>query len=97
MGGAMDLVSSAVAGTRVIITMQHTEKGGGHKIMEECTLPLTGLRCVDLIITEKGVFKVDPKRGLTLIELADDCTLDDVKQATGCSFEVASDLIPMRQ
>jgi len=94
MGGAMDLVGS---GNRVVITMEHTAKGGAHKIVSDCSLPLTGMQCVNTIITEMGVFDVDPKKGLCLIEIADGISVEDVKAATGAPFVVADDLIPMRQ
>merc|ERR1712242_373878 len=77
MGGAMDLVSAA--GTKVIVTMEHTAKGGGHKILETCTLPLTGKNCVDMVITEMGVFNVDPEKGLTLTEISPDFTLEQIR------------------
>ncbi|XP_046986382.1 succinyl-CoA:3-ketoacid coenzyme A transferase 1, mitochondrial [Schistocerca americana] len=93
MGGAMDLV--AAPGTKVVVTMEHTAKGGAHKILSQCTLPLTGKSCVDMIITEKGVFEVDAEDGLTLVEIAEDTTVPDIIQATGCNFEVSSDLKPM--
>jgi len=95
MGGAMDLVSAP--GSKVIVTMEHTAKGNKHKILSKCNLPLTGKNCVDMIITEMGVFDVDKDKGLTLIEIGDGVTLDQVKAATGCEFAVASDLKPMRQ
>ena len=88
MGGAMDLVAGA---KRVIVTMTHTAKDGSHKILEECTLPLTGKRVVDMIITECGVFEVSEK-GLLLTEKADGCSLDDLREKTGCPFDVAGDL-----
>ncbi|XP_016332787.1 succinyl-CoA:3-ketoacid coenzyme A transferase 1, mitochondrial-like [Sinocyclocheilus anshuiensis] len=95
MGGAMDLVSSDA--TKVVITMEHSAKGGKHKILEKCTLPLTGKQCVDRIITEKAVFDVDKSKGLTLIEIWEGLTPDDIKACTGTEFEVSKDLRPMQQ
>uniref|UniRef100_A0A673GRG3 Succinyl-CoA:3-ketoacid-coenzyme A transferase n=1 Tax=Sinocyclocheilus rhinocerous TaxID=307959 RepID=A0A673GRG3_9TELE len=86
MGGAMDLVASA--GTKVVVTMEHSAKGGKHKILEKCNLPLTGKQCVDRIITEKAVFDVDKDKGLTLIEVWEGLTPDDIKKCTGTDFEV---------
>lgn len=93
MGGAMDLV--AAAGTKVIITMEHTAKGGGHKILKECSLPLTGKGCVDMIITEKGVFEVDRENGLMLTEIADGVSVEDIIQSTGADFRISENLKPM--
>ncbi|XP_074640567.1 succinyl-CoA:3-ketoacid coenzyme A transferase 1, mitochondrial-like [Tubulanus polymorphus] len=95
MGGAMDLV--ATAGTRVVVTMEHSAKGGKHKILDSCTLPLTGKQCVNTIITEKGVFDVDPENGLTLVEIADGVEIQEIVETTGCVFEVSPDLKPMGQ
>lgn len=95
MGGAMDLV--AAPGTKVIVCMEHSAKDGAHKILENCTLPLTGKNCVDMIITEKAVFNVDVEKGLILIEIADGIGVEDIVSSTGCSFEVSSDLKPMKQ
>uniref|UniRef100_A0A8C5GAB3 Succinyl-CoA:3-ketoacid-coenzyme A transferase n=1 Tax=Gouania willdenowi TaxID=441366 RepID=A0A8C5GAB3_GOUWI len=86
MGGAMDLVASA--GTKVVVTMEHSAKGGKHKILEKCGLPLTGKQCVDRIITEKAVFDVDKTRGLTLIEIWEGLSPEDIKACTGTDFEV---------
>ncbi len=86
MGGAMDLV---VGAKKVILAMEHTAKGRA-KILKKCTLPLTAVKEVDLIITEMGVFKYLPK--LTLVEIAPDVTIDAIKAATEADFEVAKDL-----
>jgi acyl CoA:acetate/3-ketoacid CoA transferase beta subunit len=76
--------------------MEHTAKGA-HKIVEQCTLPLTGRRCVNVIITELGVMEVE-KGGLRLIEIADGVSLDEVKKATGTKLLVdEATLKPMRQ
>lgn len=92
MGGAMDLLAGA---KRVILAMEHTAKGN-HKILKECTLPLTAAGAVELIITEMGVMKVTPE-GLELIEINPEFTLEQVKENTGCELIVSPDLKPMQQ
>jgi 3-oxoacid CoA-transferase subunit B len=84
MGGAMDLVAGA---KRVIIAMEHTTREGGHKIVKRCTLPLTGLKVVNLVVTELAVIDVTP-RGLVLKEMASGTTLDAVRKATGADLIV---------
>lgn len=95
MGGAMDLVGCASA--RVVVLMEHTAKDGEHKILNDCNLPLTGAKCVDLIITEKCVFEVNKEEGLTLIELAEGVEIIDILNSTGCEFKVSDDLKTMQQ
>ena len=86
MGGAMDLVAGA---KRVIVAMEHTTKDGGHKIVKACTLPLTGLKVVHMIVTELAVIDVTV-RGLVLKEIASDTTVERVQQATGADLIVES-------
>jgi 3-oxoacid CoA-transferase subunit B len=84
MGGAMDLVAGA---RRVVVAMEHTTRDGGHKILKQCVLPLTGLKVVDLVVTEMAVIEVTPA-GLVLRETAAGTTIDQVKAATGADLIV---------
>src|SRR5215468_3798556 len=88
MGGAMDLVASA---RRVVVAMEHTTKEGKPKILKKCTLPLTGMRVVNTIVTEMALINVTPK-GLVLEEVAPGLTAEDVQKATEARLTISPDL-----
>ncbi len=78
MGGAMDLVASA---KNIIVAMQHTDKAGNSKLLSECSLPITGLKCVRKVVTNLGVFEITPG-GFLCTEIAPGVTIDEVKAST---------------
>ncbi len=88
MGGAMDLVAGV---KRVVVIMDHANKRGEPKLLKECTLPLTGQRCVHRVITTLGVFDVKDD-GLELIELAPEVTLEEIASLTEAKYSVSADL-----
>jgi 3-oxoacid CoA-transferase subunit B len=90
MGGAMDLVAGV---KRVVVVMEHTAKGKP-KLLKSCTLPLTGTRVVDLLITDLGVFEIDKAGdgGMTLVEVAHGVTLDEIAEQTEAAYGVAPGL-----
>ena len=88
VGGAMDLATGAAG---VIVAMEHTDRIGEPKIVEECTFPLTGKGCVYLIVTDLAVIECDGK-GLTLIEVAPGWTPEEVQQLTGAKLTISPDV-----
>jgi len=93
MGGAMDLVAAA---RRLIVAMEHATKTGKPKILNHCTLPITGLKVVDTIVTEMGYFKVKRGGGLVLEEIAPGVTVEEIQAATEPKFEVSPKLCEMQ-
>lgn len=87
MGGAMDLVAGV---PRIVVVMDHISKDGSPKILQNCTLPLTGVRAVDRVITNLGVLDCDRVNGgLTLVEIAPGVTLAEVERQTEAPFEIS--------
>ena len=94
IGGAMDLLANP-SQTKVIITMEHVDKKGNPKILNACSFPLTGQKCVSTIITDLAVFDVSPTEGLTLVEVAKGVSVDEVRSKTEAKFRVAEGLKEM--
>lgn len=77
--------------------MSHTNKDGESKILPSCNLPLTGAKCVDLIVTELAVFEVDHKNGLTLIEKVPEISMDELVKRTAAPFKISPTLKDFQQ
>jgi 3-oxoacid CoA-transferase subunit B len=92
MGGAMDLVAGA---KRVIVAMVHRDKSGASKILKKCTLPLTGVSCVQRVVTDMCVMDVTPK-GFEVKELAPGISIDDVKNASEAPIQVSPEVREVR-
>ncbi len=93
MGGAMDLVASA---KNIIVAMQQVNKYGESKFLVECTLPLTGVRCVKKIVTELGVYDIDQKEGgFILREIAPGVTIEQIRKSTAGKLIIPDDVIEM--
>lgn len=89
MGGAMDLVASA---RHIIVAMQHVNKAGQSKLLPECTLPITGRRCVRRIVTELGVFDIHPEGGFVLREYASGLTIEQIQKSTAGKLIIPDDV-----
>ena len=88
LGGAMDLVASA---KRIIVAMMHTNRKGESKLLDHCSLPLTGVRCVQKVVTNLGVFQVT-RNGFLMTEIAPEVTIEEVRKSTLGKLTIANDL-----
>jgi len=93
MGGAMDLVASA---ENIIVAMQHTNRAGESKLLTECSLPLTGVKCVKKIVTDLAVLEVDPERGFILLERAPGVTVEEIQSKTAGRLVVEGEVPEMQ-
>ncbi|MFM7015432.1 MAG: CoA transferase subunit B [Bacteroidota bacterium] len=93
MGGAMDLVAAA---KNIIVAMQHVNKAGESKLLPECTLPLTGVRCIKKIVTELAVLEVVPGKGFVLLERAPGVTVEEIRKATAGKLTVEGEIPEMK-
>jgi 3-oxoacid CoA-transferase B subunit len=93
MGGAMDLVASA---DNIIVAMQHKSKSGQSKLLSECTLPITGIKCVKKIVTDLAVIDVMPEGGFRLIERAPGVTVKEIKSSTAGKLTISGDIPEMK-
>jgi 3-oxoacid CoA-transferase subunit B len=91
MGGAMDLVASAI---NIIVAMQHTDKSGRSKLLPRCDLPITGLNCVKKVVTDLGVFNIN-EHGFECIEYAPGVTLDEIKSKTAGRLSISPNVKQM--
>ena len=92
MGGAMDLVASA---KHIIVAMQHCSKEGASKLLKECSLPITGLKCVRRIVSDMAVLDVLPSGGFKLLERAPGISVDEIKNATAGKLIVEGEIPEM--
>lgn len=92
MGGAMDLVASA---DNIIVAMQHVNKLGESKLLSECTLPLTGIKCVKKIVTELAVLEILPEGGFKLLERAPGISVEEIKKATSGKLIIEGEIPEM--